>query len=117
MKLLTKDQILGADDREATEIEVPEWDGTVRVMSMTAKDRDDFETSMIDKNGKAQKLTNFRAKFIAKCVVDEEGSPMFTPADLGALGSKSGAVIGRLFDACRSVNGMTEEDVAELEGE
>ena len=36
--------------------------------------------------------------------------------DIVDLGKKSSAPVARLFDACRKLNGMTDEDVAEIEG-
>jgi len=119
MQLLSKDQILNASDRSFREVEVPEWGGTVRVGSMTAAERDAFEASMVDARGKgktSKTLENFRARFVAKCVVDEDGQRLFSDSDIVALGGKSAAVLSKLFDVAREVNGMTEADVEELEG-
>ena len=117
MTLLTKDQILGADDRDSVEVEVPEWGGAVRIAAMTAAERDAFEASMIDGKGKsdAKRLQNFRARFVASCIVDDDGNRLFSDKDIVALGKKSSAPISRLFDDCRKLNGMTDEDVEELE--
>ena len=118
MTLLTKDQILGADDRDSIEVDVPEWGGSVRIAAMTACERDAFEASMIDTKGKgdAKRLQNFRARFVASCIVDEDGNRLFSNKDIVDLGKKSSAPISRLFDECRKLNGMTDEDVEELEG-
>ena len=116
--LLSKDQILGADDRSYRDVDVPEWGGNVRIGTMTAAERDAFEASMLPEKGKKQsdKMANFRARFVARCVVDEEGKPLFDQADIVELGRKSANVLSRLFDECRELNGMTQEDVSELEG-
>lgn len=118
MTLLTKDQILNADDRDKKEIEVPEWGGSVLISAMTAAERDAFEAGMLDTKGKgdAKRLQNFRARFIASCIVDENGNRLFSNKDIVALGSKSSAPISRLFDECRKLNGMTDEDLEEIEG-
>ena len=118
MKLLTKDQILGADDRDSQEVDVPEWGGSVRIAAMTAAERDAFEASMLDTKGKgdAKRLQNFRARFIASCIVDEDNNRLFSDKDIVALGKKSSAPVSKLFDDCRKLNGMTDEDVAEIEG-
>jgi len=119
MTLLTKDQILGADDREAQEVEVDEWGGSVLVSSMTACERDAFEASMLDSKGKGnvKRLQNFRSRFVAACIVDEDGNRLFSDKDIVALGRKSAGPISRLFEVCRELNGMTEEDIEEIEGE
>lgn len=119
MTLLTKDQILGADDRATKEIDVPEWGGSVLVAAMTAAERDAFEAGMLDSKGKsdAKRLQNFRARFVAACIVDESGNRLFSDKDIVALGRKASKPISHLFDECRKLNGMTDEDVAEIEGE
>ena len=116
MTLLTKDQILGADDRESKEIEVPEWQGSIKIAAMSSCERDSFEASMLDSKGNAKKLQNFRARFIASCIVDDDGNRLFSDKDIVSLGRKSSAPVSRLFDECRKLNGMTDEDVEELEG-
>jgi len=118
MKLLTKDQILKADDRESVEVEVPEWHGSCLVGSMSSSERDAFEASMIDSKGKgdSKRLANFRARFVASCIVDEDGNRLFSNKDIVDLGKKSSAPISRLFDVARKINGMTDEDIEEIEG-
>ena len=119
MTLLTKDQILKSSDIAHKDIEVEEWGGTVRVAAMSAAERDSFEASMIDNKGKSdpKRLLNFRARFIAACIVDEDGKRVFPASDVVALGKKSAAPISRLFEECRKLNGMTEEEVEEITGE
>ena len=119
MKLLTKDQILQADDRGFKDVDVPEWGGTVRLMAMSAAERDSFEAGMLDNKGKSdsKKLLNFRSKFIASCIVGENGERLFSAGDVVALGKKSSAPISRLFDLCRVLNGMDEETAEQLTGE
>jgi hypothetical protein len=72
---------------------------------------------MLDAKGNAKKLQNFRARFVASCIVDEDGNRLFSDKDLVSLGRKSSAPISRLFDVCRELNGMTDADVEEIEGE
>jgi hypothetical protein len=118
MTLLTKDQILKSDDRAHEEVKTPEWGGSVRVIAMAACERDAFEASMLDSKGKGdkQRLQNFRARFIARCIVDVDDNRLFSDKDIVALGKKSAAPISRVFDACQKLNGMTDKDVGELEG-
>lgn len=118
MTLLSKDQILGSSDASFVDVEVPEWGGTVRIASMSAADRDAFEATLIPEKGKRQadKMANFRARFVAKCLTDEEGNRLFTDKDIVELGRKNANVVNRLFDRARDLNGMTEKDVEELEG-
>ena len=118
MTLLTKDQILKADDCSHEDIDVPEWGGSVRIIAMAACERDAFEASMLDSKGKgdSKRLQNFRARFIARCIVDADNNRLFSDKDMVALGKKSAKPVSRIFDACQKLNGMTDKDVEELEG-
>ena len=119
MTLLTKDQILSSEDISHKDIEVKEWGGTLRIAAMSAAERDSFEAGMLNSKGKSDpnRLLNFRARFIASCIVDKDGKRLFAAGDVVALGKKSAAPVNRVFDECRKLNGMTEQDVEEIEGE
>ncbi|MDT0305061.1 hypothetical protein [Streptomonospora wellingtoniae] len=114
--LLSRDQILGADDAQYDHVDVPEWGGRVRIRSLTGTERDKFE-SEIAGNTKRLKLDNVRAKFVAKSVVDAQGNQVFSTADVAALGRKNAAVLNRVFEACQKLSGLTDDDVDELLGE
>ena len=118
MTLLTKDQILKSSDIAHRDIDVAEWGGTLRIAAMSAAERDSFEAGMLDNKGKSdpKRLLNFRARFIASCIVDEDGKRLFAASDIVALGRKSAAPVSSVFDSCREINGMTEDDVEEIEG-
>lgn len=117
MALLSKDAILGAQDTEYEDIEVRQWGGTVRVTSLSGADRDAYESAMVaatkgDTAG-AARLQNFRAKLVAKSLVDEKGNRLFTDADAKALGEKNGKVMGELWDVVRRLSGIGKDAVAE----
>lgn len=115
-KLLTRDEILQANDLQTEEVEVPEWGGSVLVRGMTGTERDAFEESIIEVKGKKQNINmqNLRAKLISKTVVDENGNPIFTPGDVDALGKKSAAALSRVFAVAQRLSGMSDEDLDEL---
>jgi len=118
MALLSKDQILSADDRRYEVVEVPEWGGEVRLRSLTGRERDAFEASFQDTKGgkgKGSNLDNFRARLVAKCAVDESGKLLFAnKSEVDQLGNKSVAALQRLFDKCNEMNGISEQDVEEM---
>ena len=123
MKLLTVDQILAADDRQIIDFPMPEWgDGGVYLQPMTSAARDAFEATMIPKRGKkgkksAERLRNFRARLVSRCVVTKDGKPYFTRKQVDELGEKSAAPMSRLFEKCQEINGITKEDMEDFEGE
>jgi len=113
---LTKNQILEADDLPREEITVSEWGGTVWIQTLTGTQRDDFEQTMLASREEKRKLSNVRARLCALCIVDADGERLFENADVQALGHKSGTVLDRIFEACRKLNGFSDADVKELEG-
>lgn len=121
MKILSKAEVLGADDLERATVEVPEWGkdaegnpACVMIRMIMAKERDAFEASM--NNGTDRNLANLRARLCALCIVDADGARLFRDeADIKSLGEKSAKAVDRIFDACRKLNGMTNDEVEELE--
>jgi len=115
MSLLSREAILGADDRATEDVEVPEWGGTVRVRALSGTERDAYEASLVQvgPNG-TQKLTlaNARARLVSLSAVDEAGERLFTKeADVTALGKKSAAALQRVWAASSRLSGLTDEDV------
>ncbi len=115
--LLNKDQILGANDLPFRDVEVPEWGGTVRVRTMTGGERDAFEASIYDTDGAGVKLnrSDFRAKLLAKVIVDDKGARLFTDKEISQLSGKSAKALQILFDVAQEINGISkaEQDVIE----
>ena len=116
---LSRDDILKAEDITTEEVDVPEWGGTVLVRGMTGQQRDEFEASTAVRRGNqmVQDYANVRAKVVAWCVVNDDGTRMFTASDVHALGEKSGAALDRIFWVASRLSGLSEEDVQSLEGE
>lgn len=118
MTLLTKEQILAADDLKSEEVNVPEWAGTVRLRMLTAGERDLFEAQayQASKSNSVRALENFRVKWVAKGLVDETGNPLFTSKELDQLAGKSSKVIVRLHEQLQKLNGIDPIEAKELEG-
>lgn len=117
--VLKRDQILAADDLKTELVNVPEWGGEVCIKSLTGKERDKFEASMmkIGKNGKPeQNMENLRARLVVLTCIDPDDSnlPLFTDKDIEALGAKSAHALDRVFSAAQKLNGFTQEDVEAL---
>lgn len=112
-----RDAILNAQDLPTEEVATDEWGAfgfpTVRVRGLTAGEREKWERSVGDQDGKQP--TGIREKLVALTVVDAQGNPEFTEDDVAMLSNQSSAVIVRLFDAARRLSGMQTE--AELEAE
>jgi len=116
--LLNKEQIKTVSDLETQDIEVPEWGGTVRLKSLTGAERDRFEASVVQGQGRntTVNMQNLRAKLVAQSAIGEDGKPLFTEEDVKWLGEKSAKALNRLFNAAQSLSGLSESDVKELAG-
>jgi len=108
IKVLSREDILKAEDRRIEVVEVPEWGGSVRVRSMTGAERDQFEGEVLDirRGGVELKRANFRARLVVRTVVGDDDKPMFSPGDLEALGAKSAAALDRVIAIAMRLNGL-----------
>lgn len=120
--LLTRDQILQAEDLPCEIVKVPEWGGEVKIKTLTGKERDKFEATTlfgdstgVDKKSTKHDLTNFRARLVAATAIDEDGKFLFPSSeDVVALGNKSASALDRCFEVAQRLSGLTNRDVEEL---
>jgi len=114
--ILTKEEILKADDLKSEVVPVPEWGGDVMVRGMTGADRDKFEASIVQTRGKDQTLNmvNIRAKLASMTICDEKGHRIFSEADVKELSLKSAVALQRVFVVAQKLSGIGENDVKEL---
>lgn len=115
--LLSREQILGAEDRKTEDVAVPEWGGTVRVRGLTGSERDAYEASIVRLRGDGSRqfmLANARARLVSMAVVGESGGRLFSDKDVNELGRKSAVALERVWESARRLSGLSEEDVEEL---
>lgn len=122
-RLLTREEILGADDQKTEQVDVPEWGGAVTVRSLTGTQRGQYEassTSMtFDGSGKPTITPRnpelLRARIVSMTLIDAEGKQLFTEADLMALGAKNAEALARIGDVALRLAGMSKRDLEVLE--
>lgn len=114
--VMDRDAILKADDLVSEVVDIPEWNGKVRVRSLTGQERDAYEQSITRRRGMTVELNlvNARAKLIALTVVDDEGVRVFSDEDVIELGKKNATALNRVFEVAQRLSGLTEEDVKDL---
>jgi len=119
-KILSRDEILNAQDETIEEVYVPQWDGYVYVKSLSGVQRDKFERDIVEwkgkgRNTKAEMKDNIRARLVALTVVDPETKkPVFSTKDVEALGNKSAAALDIIYDTAQRLSKLSDEDVEEL---
>lgn len=106
--LLTKEQILNADDLNADTVEVPEWGGDVPIRELTGTARERFEQVLVQADKSPNADANVRASLVALSIVDEAGDLMFNVNEITALGKKSVKALDRVFKAAKKLNAMDE---------
>jgi len=114
MSVLSKEQILQADDLRRETVEVPEWGGEVLLRELRGRERDAFEEGSMDSKRNVM-MTNMRARLVAASAIDEQGERLFSNKEAAQLGDKSATALNRLFEVCCRLSGITSDDVDKLE--
>lgn len=108
---LTRDQILAKRlDLPREPVDVPQLGGEVFVRVMTAAEKDRFEA---DHLARKDKLADFRARLVVAVACDADGLPLFTPADVPALGELSSLAIEPVVRKGLAMNGLGGNDALE----
>lgn len=117
--LLSRAQMLNADDTVYDYVHVPQWGGHVRIKSLTAGERERYEESTMtrvqtpDGMTKEQVLLGIRAKLVVLAVVDEKGQAVFKKEDAPVLLRKNTAAVQLVYEAIQRLSGMRKADVVD----
>lgn len=116
MAILTRDQIIAVQDLETEEVAVPQWGGSVLVRSLTARERGQLLSSIVDQraNGRTVKLAEVQVRTCAMAIVDAQGNRMFGEEDVSKLGRKSSGALQIVFEVAQRLSGLSDEQVVEL---
>ena len=110
MGTLSRDQILGADDRKTDELEVPEWGGSVKIRSMSGSEVQKYvEAVQADEDADIKHM----CLLIHFSVVGDDGKKLFSTEDIEALADKNLLVLRSVSEACIAVNGLNQAEVAD----
>lgn len=101
--------------RQLQKVEMPDWGEPVYIKGMSAAEKDDFEAAQVSLNAKGKALHNFRARLVVATACDEQGNRVFSDEDVDALGELPAKDVAKLFDVATKLNGMSKEDVEDLE--
>lgn len=112
--MLTRDEILGLEDRKPAKVAVPEWGTDVYVRPMSASERDALDMETFERR-EAKKPSNFRSRLAVRVICREDGERLFNNDDADALGKKSQIAIDRIVDAASRSNALTDKDIDALE--
>lgn len=111
--LLSRDAILALKGGRYEDVDA--LGGTVRVAAVSAGARDAFELSLQDIPEK-ERRKDFRARLVVMSCIDEAGKPLFTVDDIPALSALDAAAIDPVVEVAMRINGLSQKDRDELEG-
>lgn len=111
-RLLTAEQILGMDDLNTVDVEIPEWSingepGVVRLKALTAREAMTFQKQM-QSNNKARE--DAMISVVVLSAVDENGERLFNQKQMELLREKSVRVFTRLQRAAMELNGFLDDE-------
>ena len=115
-KMLSRDDVLKAQDMRTETVHVPEWDGDVIVRTLRGDEYEHYEESLLGGRGRSRHVIygEIRAKLLVACIVNENGDRVFTEKDIDALKSKSAAALDRVWTVAQRLNGLSAEDIEGL---
>lgn len=117
-----------ADDGDtalrAVGVPTPEWKrgSLVYVAELSANERDELEVGWAEFKAAKGEENNvgFRAWCVAFCLCDQERGLLFEPDEVAdaaeKIGKRNGKATSRLFNMASKINGLTKQDIDELEG-
>lgn len=124
MDFLTKEAIKNREvPLNIRKVDIPEWDGFVYVKELTARDRDEYESSLIQVNvddseadegsfRPSKKVNNnVRALYSVFVACDQFGKRIFTLEDSEWLGEKQASAIERIYSEGRKLNTESLESI------
>ena len=118
MGVLTKDGLLAACAATVEAITLPECFGelageVMHLRTLSAGERDNYESSLLNSQGKATNLNNYRSRFLSLAISKEDGTRMFTDKEVTKLAQLNGRLSTFLMDKAQTLNGMDGEAEAE----
>lgn len=119
MEALTKEQILGLDEKQVRLVEIPEMGISVYVRAISGGERDQFESEIVDQRTwkpTRNSMNGFRGKAASYFLSDAEGNRLFDkPNDWQKLSQKPASFLDRVLDAGKELNHMSDTSLEEAE--
>lgn len=117
-RILSAEQILGMDDLNTIDVEIPEWPvngepGLVRLKTMSAREALNFQKQM---SASPKNRDDAMINVVVMSAVDEAGTRIFTAKQVEQLRDKSIKVFTRLQKAAMELNGFSEPGTQAAKG-
>lgn len=114
LKEVSRDQFFQTVPRQVEMVALPELGKGVgiRIRSLTAKERADYEDEVRIKTKKGYDIdpVHLQEKLIIRAAVDEKGELLLTEEDMPRMAGMPAAVINRLFKVAQRLCGLNDDD-------
>jgi|WetSurMetagenome_2_1015567.scaffolds.fasta_scaffold562212_1 hypothetical protein len=100
-KILTKDDILNADDLPIIEVKVPEWGGSVYVRKLSVGQVVALGRERVDEK-------NYIVKALGMSIVDKDGNRLLTNKEAERLMERSDIALKHIGDVVSEINGFSK---------
>lgn len=117
MAAMTGEALLGVTTLPKERLMLPELgpDMYVWVRGMSGKARDAFEASLTKgPRGQRRNVENFRARLAGLCLINEDGSVMYSADQIEQLGNIRSDVLTKIVEVAQRLSGISEKDADEL---
>jgi hypothetical protein len=111
---LNRNQLLDVNDLPHKEVEVPEWGGAVRLITLGARDRVEWERAAFPE-GKDVDVEQYVAGLLLRTIVGEDNKPLLMAEDLDVLANRNPVILRRLQSEALALNGLGPAKAKELE--
>ena len=106
--MLSREDILNYQDCEQRTVNA--WGGEVRVRSMSVAQLFSFQ-ALLNEAKATGDYSRAQCVVASWCVVDENDRPLFTEADVEALGNKSHRSLAKIFSAVVEMNTISDDSI------
>jgi len=114
MTIANRTALLKLCDRRYIDLELADAGITVRIQSLSEKEKSTYETRLIAKSGRGilrERLQDATRRLIALCLVDENNERIFLNSDIDKIGEMDSFVSSRIYDAAQEHCGFNKGDI------
>lgn len=97
------------------EIQIPEWEGSVWVRSLTVGERDQIDADFNTSRNKGKTPENLRSRMLIRGCCDADGKPLFSESDVVEVNKLPATILEKIFDAILKINRIGAGAVEEAE--
>ena len=114
MTIANRNALLKLCERRYIDLELADAGITVRIQSLSEKEKSTYETVLIAKSGRGilrERLQDATRRLIALCLVDDKNERIFMDSDVNQIGEMDSFVSSRIYDACQEHCGFNKGDI------